>query len=210
MKKLVIFDFDGTLMDTNSIIVESLNEAVYASIKRYLTDDELQAILGRPIVEQMEMVSKVHRDEMVEFYRQYYRLNQEGRVFPFEGIKELLETLKTKGIKCAILTNKGRNGLNKSLMEHELEAYFEYSLTTNDIEKTKPDPYGIYDICKRLNVDLNDAIMVGDSAHDIEAGKRAGIETVLVGWTIIQKETLLALEPDYIINHPMDLLYCLM
>lgn len=210
MKKLVIFDFDGTLMDTNSIIVESLNEAVKAYLNRELTEEELMAILGRPIVEQMEMVSREHRDDMVAFYRNYYRSHQEGRVWPFEGVKDLLEALRSKGIRCAILTNKGRNGLAKALKAHELEDFFDHTISADDIVNTKPNPQGILEILAILGVSPDEALMVGDSAHDIEAGKNACVETVLVSWTIISKASLAHLKPDIIIDHPMDLLKSLM
>jgi pyrophosphatase PpaX len=206
----MIFDFDGTLMDTNSVIIESLNAAVKAYIGRELTEDELQAILGRPIREQMAMVSEAHCDEMVAYYRQYYRENQEGRVFPFEGVLPMLEALKQNGVTCAILTNKGRNGLKKGLETHGMTAFFSHSLCADDIERTKPDPYGILKIAGDLSFDLKDVYMIGDSAHDIEAGKNAGVATVLVGWTILRMSDLNALKPDYIINHPMDLLKRLM
>ncbi|MDN5299170.1 MAG: pyrophosphatase PpaX [Clostridiales bacterium] len=206
MNKLMIFDFDGTLMDTNSVIIDSLNAAVHASLDRYLTDEELQTILGRPLREQMGMVSETHCDAMVAFYRQYYRAHQEGRVFPFEGVLQMLKALKAESVTCAILTNKGRNGLTKGLETHGMTDFFTYSLCADDIERTKPDPYGILKIASELSFDLKDVFMIGDSAHDIEAGKNAGVTTVLVGWSILKMEVLKALEPDYIINHPLDLL----
>jgi pyrophosphatase PpaX len=91
-----------------------------------------------------------------------------------------------------------------------MTAFFSHSLCADDIERTKPDPYGILKIAGDLSFDLKDVYMIGDSAHDIEAGKNAGVATVLVGWTILRMSDLNALKPDYIINHPMDLLKRLM
>jgi len=205
-KKCVIFDFDGTMMDTNKVIIDSLNEASLKYRGSEVTATEFESILGKPIVEQMAALSKEHCNEMVACYRETYRAMEDGQVKPFEGIVTLLEELKEADIACAILTNKGRRGLDKSLAEHHMAHYFSYSLTANDIQKTKPDPYGIYNICKTLGVSLSDTIMVGDSGHDIEAGKRAGVRTVLVEWSILNMERLKAISPDYIISDPKEIL----
>ena len=205
-KKCVIFDFDGTMMDTNKVIIDSLNYAALKYRGCEVTAIEFESILGKPIVEQMAALSKEYCDEMVTCYRETYRAMEDGLVKPFEGIIALLEELKESGIVCAILTNKGRRGLDKSLAEHQMAHYFSYSLTANDIQKTKPDPYGIYKICEYLDVSLSDTIMVGDSGHDIEAGKRAGVRTVLVDWSILNLERLKAVSPDYIISDPKEIL----
>jgi len=204
--KCVIFDFDGTIMNTNKVIIDSLNHVALKYINREITPNEFEVILGQPVVAQMAALSKEYRDEMVTCYRETYRAMEEGKVAPFKGILPLLERLKEKGVLCAILTNKGRRGLDKSLAEHHMTHFFSYSLTVNDIQETKPSPYGIYNICEHLDIALSDAIMVGDSGHDIEAGKRAGIRTALVGWSILNQERLKAISPDYIISDPKEIL----
>jgi len=203
--KLIIFDFDGTLMDTNDIIKESLNEASKRFRHCEISDSEYEKILGKPLAQQMKDLSSDYCDEMTAFYRQYYRENQTTRTEIFDGVHDLLETLRKDGVKCAILTNKGRNGLEKGLDQYHLKSYFEYYLSAQDVEKAKPDPEGIHKICEYYGVDEKDTMMVGDSGHDIEAGKNAGVATCLVSWTILNIEKLKQLNPDYIVKHPSEI-----
>lgn len=205
MYKLIIFDFDGTIMDTNDIIKESLNEASKKFRHCEITSEEYELILGKPLGQQMLDLSSSHYEEMTEFYRQYYRANQESRTEIFDGVLDLLETLKNKGIKCGILTNKGRNGLEKGLKQYHIEGYFEYYLSAQDVLNAKPDPEGIHKICDYYGVRETETLMVGDSAHDIEAGKNAGVGTCLVSWTILSLSKLKTLQPDYIVNHPSEI-----
>ena len=98
MYKLVIFDFDGTIMDTNDIIKESLNEASKKYRHCEISSEEYELILGKPLGQQMRDLSDRHHEAMTEFYRQYYRANQESRTEIFDGVHDLLEALKSKGL----------------------------------------------------------------------------------------------------------------
>ncbi|MBF4694092.1 HAD family hydrolase [Fusibacter ferrireducens] len=205
MYKLIIFDFDGTIMDTNDIIKESLNEASKKFRNSEISSDEYELILGKPLEQQMKDLSETKYEAMTEFYRQYYRANQESRTQIFEGVHDLLETLKNNDVKCGILTNKGRNGLEKGLKQYHIESYFEYYLSAQDVIRAKPNPEGIHKICAYYSVREEDTLMVGDSAHDIEAGKNAGVSTCLVSWTILNLSKLKKLNPDYIVDHPSEI-----
>ncbi|GAU77618.1 inorganic pyrophospatase PpaX [Fusibacter sp. 3D3] len=189
-------------MDTNDIIKESLNEASKKFRNCDISSEEYELILGKPLGQQMLDLSETHHEGMTEFYRQYYRANQEARTKLFDGVHDLLETLRNKGIKCGILTNKGRNGLEKGLRQYHIEGYFEYYLSAQDVTNAKPNPEGIHKICAYYGIREADTLMVGDSGHDIEAGKNAGVATCLVSWTVLNLSKLKSLNPDYIVNHP--------
>lgn len=204
--KLIIFDFDGTLIDTNDIIKESLNKASLEFRKKSITSEEYEKILGKPLIKQMMDLDEKLYAEMDAYYRVYYRTHEASRTALFEGVHELLEQLNKMGIICAILTNKGRKGLDKNLERYDIKKYFSATLSADDVKDAKPNPEGIYSICSSLNIELNRALMVGDSAHDIEAGKSAGIDTALVSWTILDMKMLEELNPNHIICQPEDLL----
>lgn len=148
--QLIVFDFDGTLMDTNAIIKESLEAASMAYRKKRITAEEFEKILGKPLKQQMLDLDLYMADEMVDFYRTYYRENQAMSVKLFEGIRELLEGLKQDGVLCGILTNKGRHGLNNALKTYQLESYFGFTLSAQDVVNAKPYPEGLHRIASIL------------------------------------------------------------
>lgn len=208
MIKVVVFDFDGTIMDTNEIIKESLNEVAVKYKGQPLSDEDFDPILGRALHEQVAMINpnKAELEAMVEDYRSYYRTHQKEKVHLFKGIKECLDAIKALNIPCAIFTNKGRHGLDQGLNDFDLNQYFQLTISAYDIEHPKPHPEGLNLIAEHFNVQSESLLMIGDSAHDIEAGKAAGAKTALVSWTIINQSKLKALNPDVYIGQPMDLL----
>lgn len=207
MLKVIVFDFDGTIMDTNAIIKDSLNEVAIKYRGRPLSDAEFDPILGRALHEQVAMINDRQEDldNMVEAYRAYYRAHQKEKVHLFEGIRDCLDAIKDMRIPCAVFTNKGRNGLDNGLRDFDLGQYFQMTISAYDIENPKPHPQGLQVIAEHFGVKTEELLMIGDSAHDIEAGKAAGAQTALVSWTIIDQKKLKALNPDVYISQAMDL-----
>lgn len=207
--KYVLFDFDGTLVDSNEAVVSMLHQAAVYHRGRPFSKEELNAIIGRPIREQMAYLSEERADELVDYYRLEYRKVRDDLTKPYEGMREVLMALKALDLKIGIVSNKGRSGIDHGLALLALSDLIDVSISKDDVVLTKPHPEGIFKALEALG-DSKAAptsyVFIGDSGHDIECGKAAGCKSILVGWTLIERDQLMALEPDAIVETPEDLL----
>lgn len=201
----ILFDFDGTLMDTNELIVEALNAAATKYRGTDISREELDSILGKPLGIQMQALDPDNWEAMEAYYRTYYRERRDAYTKEFTGIREMLEALKAMGIKMGIVSNKGSSGIAHGLAAFDLGQYFETAISADDVTKRKPDPEGIVKALAVMNGLPEQTLFVGDSAHDIECGQNAGTRTVLVGWTILDRARLLRACPDHIVEKPEEI-----
>lgn len=206
--KYALFDFDGTLVDSNEAVISTLNATAVKHRGRPFTKEELNEILGKPIEDQVRLLSDEHIEELSEFYKSEYRKVRDRLTKSYEGIAEMLVKLNADGIRVGIVSNKGRSGIDHGIEMFGLQNLIHFSVSKNDVIEPKPNPEGIYSALKGLGgseEDLTDTVFVGDSGHDIECGKRAGCKTILVNWTLLDMEELMTLKPDYVAKSPEDL-----
>lgn len=206
--RYALFDFDGTLVDSNEAVISTLNATAVKHRGTPFTKEELNEILGKPIEDQVRLLSEDHVETLSEFYKIEYRKVRDHLTKSYEGIEEMLVKLNADGIKVGIVSNKGRSGIDHGMDMFGLNELIHFSVSKSDVDVPKPDPEGIYKALKGLGgsqADLGSAVFVGDSGHDIECGKRAGCKTILVGWTLLNMDELSAMSPDYIAKTPEDL-----
>ena len=206
MIKAVIFDLDGTLIDTNDLIIETFQKVIRDCLGVNPTDDDLHHVYGKTLDEQMAYFSEERRQELVDAYRVYYRAHMEAGTHLFPGILSLLKALTSRNFKLATVTNKGARGVRHAFEKFDLEAYFTVSISADDVTLGKPDPEGILSALKALKVEAREALFVGDSLSDITAAKRAGVKSVLVGWTFFHEDLYQTFGADFILKEPLDLL----
>lgn len=206
MKKVLIFDFDGTLINTNHLIEEGLDVFAVAYRGWPLSREEHQMLAGKPLTDQMAHISPSKWEEMTDSFRAWYLKAHVKMAKPFDGMAELLAYLITCDYKLAIVSNNSRATIDFGLKQLEMEHCFSHIITCDDVREKKPSPEGLEMLLKQLGADPEDCLFIGDSANDILAGKRAGIDSVLVGWTAVDRHSLLALEPDFMIEEPHELL----
>lgn len=204
--KAVIFDLDGTLIDTNDLILDTFQHVIMECLGRVPTAEELHHVYGKTLDEQMGFFSEERGPELVNAYKAYYRTHMDERTHLFEGVKSLLDALFSSGIQMAAVTNKGSRGVHHAFDKFDLGKYFSAAITADDVVKGKPDPEGILAALNHLGVSAEEALFVGDSHSDILAAKNARVKSVLVGWTFFHEEHYSTFEADFVIERPMDLM----
>lgn len=203
----VLFDLDGTLVDSGAIILASFKHAARTVLARDVEEEQIAALVGGSnLHDQMRVLSPAHVDELVRVYREHNRpLHDELEAF--DGVEELIETLSGQGRKLGIVTAKGRQTVDLAFAVLSLESSFDAVVTADMTDRHKPDPAPVLKALELLESEPADAAFVGDSPYDIAAGKAAGVFTVAVSWGKIHpEERLLEAGADVLVHSPKELL----
>lgn len=203
--KAVIFDFDGTLVDTCADIAVCINSMLFHYGYKQRTKDEVRAALcfGPIRLVYNLLPEKAANDEKtlnecVSYYRGEYSICDNKLSIPYEGILDLLALLKQKGIRVAVNTNKNQNHTEKIISGVFDEDLIETVVGFSDEHPAKPDPFGALKISKGFNIEPESIIYVGDSDVDIQTAKNAGMISVGVSWGYRSREILESQSPDFI------------
>ncbi|MGP4081146.1 HAD family hydrolase [Pseudalkalibacillus sp. R45] len=181
--KALIFDFDGTLANTLPVCFYAFQTVFNRYDERDLTDDEIKEMFGPSetgIIR--ENLSHADKDQAIELFYEKYSDSHRRLVDSNEEIIDLLTYVKDKGIKLGIFTGKARRSLKISLQELEMDGMFDVIITGDDVTNPKPHPEGLQKALTQLGVAENEAMFIGDSNADIEAGLAANVHTVAVQW----------------------------
>ena len=208
----VLFDFDGTIMDTNDVIIGSWQH-VYRTLRGKEGDlDYILSTFGEPLEYSMETsFPEVPMEESVKIYRDWHRERFLDMIRLFPGVTEMLQEVYARGYKMGIASSRLRVTLEQGLNKYDLGKYFDAIVAVEDTENAKPAPDIALKTLEMLDAKPENAIMVGDSRLDILCARNAHVPSVLVGWSATlagkTKEDFAPGEvPDYIIDRPSDLL----
>jgi len=201
----VLFDLDGTLIDSGAIILASFRHATRTVLAREIPDAELAALVGGSnIYDQMRAIDAGRVDELVRVYREHNEpLHDELEAF--EGIEMVLAELKSQGRRLGIVTAKRRKTVDLAFAVLPLEQYFDVVVTSDMTERHKPDPEPVLTAIEQLGAAPATTAFVGDSPFDVGAGKAAGVFTVAVAWGNIHPAERLD-EADALVESPRELL----
>jgi pyrophosphatase PpaX len=206
--RIVLFDLDGTLIDSGPIILASMEHAVRTVLGREIPREELGLTIGgQGIVAQMNAIDTEHADALLETYKEH----NDGLHETLEAFEELLAVLpqlKAEGRKLGIVTAKRHRTVALALDRFAaLESSFDVVVAHEDTERHKPDPDPVLLAVEKLGGTPREAAYVGDSPFDIRAAKAAGVFAIAVAWGGIHPdERLLAEEPDAFVRTPQELL----
>lgn len=202
----ILFDFDGTLCDTISLIVDSYQYMYKKHNKRFHTAEEIIAGIGLPLE---EVICKEYPEEgeaMLATYLDYNYKHTHSSYGIFIGIVPMLEELKKLGIPLGIVTAKRLENMEITLEHADLEKYFDIMVTKFDTDKHKPDPAPLQVAQKKLGLtDPSKIIYVGDAVFDVQAANNGGFISAAVAWAQTDHAALKAQKPDYWIEKPEDL-----
>jgi pyrophosphatase PpaX len=202
----VVFDLDGTVVDTVELIVESFRYATSTVLGEVLPDEFILAGVGRPLRAQMERLSTEHARELYDVYREYNHRRHDELIRGYDGIEEVLDALKAAGRRTGIVTSKSRDTTGMAFRAVGLEERFDVVVTATDTSEHKPSPVPLQLCLQRLGATAAGSIYVGDSPFDVQAGAAAGMTTAAVAWGVFGRDALLAAGPDFWLDEPRDLL----
>jgi pyrophosphatase PpaX len=204
----VLFDLDGTLIDSGPIMVASMKHAARAVLGRDVDEAILTAGIGGPgLVAQMEAIDPERVDELVDAYREHNEpLHEELEAF--WEVVEVLPRLRAEGRRLGLVTAKRRATVQLAFDRLPgLEDNFEVIVGAEDTDRHKPDPEPLLEALRRLGTPASEAAYVGDSPFDVRAAKAAGVYAIAVTWGGIHASEVLRAEgPDAFVGHAEELL----
>ena len=202
----VIFDLDGTLIDTVDLIRHTFQHTTKTLLGRDIPDDELMAGVGCPLIVQMATFDAERAEELTDFYRTYQVGIHDDYVKEYPGVEEVLADLHARKVPMAIVTSKSHDVARKGLRLFDLNKYFDVLIGADDVEIHKPDPYPLHVAAERLGVDIKRSIYIGDSPFDMRAAVGANSISVAARWGAFDNGSVLEPRPTYAIDDIRELL----
>ncbi|MDX8379264.1 MAG: HAD-IA family hydrolase [Gallionella sp.] len=194
---LIVFDWDGTVMDSTAIIAGSIQSAC-RDLDLTIPDDETaRHVIGLGLLEALRYAvpdaSEAMYDPLVARYR-YHFMSQSQAIPLFDGARETIIDLHEAGYSLAVATGKNRAGLDRALASCGLTSYF-HATRTADQTFSKPHPAMLFELMDELTVNAARTLMVGDTTHDLQLAKNAGVDALAVAFGAHPAESLLKMKP---------------
>lgn len=202
--KLIIFDFDGTLADTESLITQTMQKTIEALHLEPRSREQCRAMIGLPLKETfMRLIPMTDEmgDRCADTYSQIFdRDNRPGVVRLFPHVADTLAALYAHDYTLTIATSRHRESLMEFLQGMQIDTYFRYIVTVNDVAQAKPHPDMVLQTMEHLNIVQADTLMVGDAVYDIQMGHNAGVHTCGVTYGNGTRADMVACQADHIID----------
>ena len=196
--QLIIFDWDGTLMDSTAQIVNCMQLTIKEMNTEPRSDDAILNIIGLGLEEAILSLYPTSNNsfinKMAEVYRDFYLFKDKTPSPLFEGVVEMLDELREQNYDLAIATGKSRRGLDKGLDETNLHDYFPITRCADET-RSKPDPQMLTEILTDYNTNKDTAIMVGDSKYDLQMANNAKMDSIAVTYGVHSLEQLQKQQP---------------
>jgi phosphoglycolate phosphatase len=201
--ELVIFDWDGTLMDTVGKIVSCMQQVAQELSLPIPSEEQIRDVIGLSLPKIMPILFAQHQNhqQIIDCYRRHHFASEQLTPL-FEGVEPLIRNLYAAGYQLAVATGKGREGLDKILASTGLGQYFHATRCADDAE-SKPHPEMLLSLLNHFDVAADRAIMIGDSIHDLAMATNAGMASIGVSYGAHNQSKLQALNPRAIVDKPL-------
>lgn len=210
--KAIVFDFDGTIADTQALILSSFR-ATYERLGRPApAADDIAATIGLPLERAFQNLSGFTETEAREVAAEYRRLfdsRVKEETLPIEGMPEVVKACAALGRPLAVASSRGRGSLIPMIEALGLDGCFDVVVGREDVAEEKPDPALLREIARRLQVAPDELLMIGDTYYDLEMARRAGAIAVGVTFGNHSREELSRAEPAAIVERPAEILQLL-
>lgn len=202
----MLFDLDGTLIDSIGLIVDSYHHTLRTLGLPAKDDAYWLAGIGTPLREQFgEWAHDADLfKQLVATYRDYNHAHHDDRVTAYPGVLQALKELRSAGVQTAVVTSKMRPGALRGLKLVGLLDHIDVLVGADDVSRPKPDPEPVHKAMTELSADPRRTAFVGDSVHDMDAGRAAGVATAAALWGPFDRATLERSQPTHWLNHPAD------
>ncbi len=211
MKKIVIFDLDGTLLNTLDDLADSTNYALSKFGYPTRTIEEVRQFVGNGVAKLIERAipdgkNNPNFEKCLSIFKENYAQNMYNKTAPYNGIIEMLSNLKSKGIKIAVVSNKFDLAV-KELCKKYFEGFIDFAAGENEAQgiKKKPAPDTVISVLTEFNFAPEDAVYVGDSDVDIMTAKNSKMRCISVTWGFRDKKFLLENGATILINAPSEI-----
>ncbi|CAI8212180.1 MAG: Phosphoglycolate phosphatase [Marinobacterium sp. xm-d-530] len=202
--RLLIFDWDGTLIDSQARIVSSFQGATRDLGLRIPSDESVQDIIGlglpEAILKVMPECNATTRELIRQGYSKHYLEVDQTPTALFDGVFDGLGLLKQYGYRLSVATGKSRRGLDRVLADTELVNHFELTKCADETA-SKPDPLMLHEILEETGLAAEEVLMIGDTSYDLEMARRAGIDRVAMSYGVHEVSDLQAFEPLQVFDH---------
>jgi pyrophosphatase PpaX len=206
--RTVLFDLDGTLIDSVRLILDSYHHTLAAHGLPPRSDADWLEGVGTPLTAQFGALQHAAGmlDALIATYREYNLKHHDRMVTVYPGVVDVVRALKQDGIATGLVTSKNRSGALRGLTLAQLESLMDVLVCADEVENPKPHPEPVEKAVRLLGADPATTVYVGDSIHDMRSGRAAGVRTAAVLWGPFGREQLEGAQPDYWLQRPTDLL----
>jgi len=206
--RTVLFDLDGTLLDSIQLIIDSYHHALAAHGLPARTDAHWLAGIGTPLRVQFAdwADDAALLEQLIGTYRDFNISNHDRRVSAYPGAVELVRAIRSHGFQTGLVTSKQRAGAERGLRFLGLEDAMDVIVAADDVTNPKPHPEPLFLAARQLGAAIESSIYVGDSVHDMESGRAAGMQTAAALWGPFERSVLARANPDHWLDQPSDLL----
>ena len=206
----VLFDLDGTLADTVDLILLSFRHTMREHLGEAPPDDHFLETIGTPLPKQLGDFARdeTERLAMLDTYVRFQRSRHDGMVRPFPGAISVIHELRALGTRVGVVTSKGHRIARRTMEVCGLHRVVEFVVCGDQVEQGKPHPEPVLRAMDSLDLSARpeEVVFVGDSPHDLRAGRAAGTRTAAVAWGPLDRRVLEAEAPDFFLERMEDVL----
>lgn len=195
--RCVLFDLDGTLIDSVGLILASFRHATQTVLGTSLTEEALMRNVGMPLLPQMEILAPGRGEELCAVYREHNDAHHDAMLKAYPGVPEALEALRERGYRLGVVTSKGTPLMLRGLDRFGLAENFEVLVSMDDVTAHKPDPAPLLLAAERMGAPVAECAYVGDSPHDVAAALAAGMTAIGALWGAFPAHRVLAAAPHF-------------
>jgi len=203
--RTVLFDVDGTLIDTAELIADALEHTCRVHLGRTHPREAYYALIGKPAIVQMQILGGDKASEMMDTAVAYYEEHHEKEK-PFDGALDTLAFLSEAGLRLGLVTSKTRYELDFTLKRIPLQRYVRVIITADLTTRPKPFPDPVYLALQTLQIGANEALFIGDSPYDLQSGRAAGVKTGAATWGPHPRAVLQQEQPDFVFTQFREIL----
>ncbi|MEP7175231.1 MAG: HAD-IA family hydrolase [Gemmatimonadales bacterium] len=206
--RTVLFDLDGTLIDSVRLILDSYHHTLAAHGYPPRTDEDWLRGVGTPLTVQLAEWGHdpVTLDAMIATYREYNLTHHDRMVTVYPGVVAAIEAIRAAGLRTGLVTSKNRKGAMRGLSLVKLDTGMDVLVCADEVTNPKPHPEPVEKAMALLGADPGSTVYVGDSIHDMVSGRAAGVRTAAALWGPFGRSHLEDATPDYWLETPADLL----